>query len=198
MFYAQSNWQQPWTTLCPFKRWCSACAFMAPDDSNQCTQKAANIGYGNSLKPSTKQGIWNLLIHTEHICSKMNNYLSKVFGHSNFGLFIAVRYFRENTVLYPHQWYVSVLHVYILMYNTLHRITVVYSGSTAILVLETWYVVVWNTSTRGFLPNWLHGICSADKDVVSFCEILAPEASYLIDFTVYAVQTKMRCRFVKY
>ena len=82
------------------------------------------------------------------------------------------------------------MYLYIIIYNILHRITVVYSGS---LVLETWYVVV---CTRGFLPDWLHSICSADKDAVSFCEILVPEAPYLIDFTVYAVQTKMRCRFV--
>ena len=31
-------------------------------------------------------------------------------------------------------------------------------------------VILWNTSTRGFLPDWLHGICSADKDAVSFCD----------------------------
>ena len=73
------------------------------------------------------------------------------------------------------------------------QLTTTLASVTTLCPFERWCSAC---STRGFLPDWLHSVCSADKDAVSFCEILAPEASYLIDFTVYAVQTKMRCRFV--
>ena len=75
------------------------------------------------------------------------------------------------------------------------QLTTTLASVTTLCPFERWCSAC---STRGFLPDWLHSICSADKDAVLFCEILVPEASYLIDFTVYAVQTKMRCRFVKY
>ena len=50
-------------------------------------------------KKHNETGTRNSLIYTGHICSKIDIYLSKNSGHSHFELFVAVRYFRENTVV---------------------------------------------------------------------------------------------------
>ena len=48
-------------------------------------------------KKNMKPGATNLLLHTGHFGSIINDSL-KISGHSYFELFFAVQYFRENTV----------------------------------------------------------------------------------------------------
>ena len=57
----------------------------------------------NTQKRTTELALKTSLIHTGHFHSEINNSL-KISGHSNFELFFAVRYFRENTVRSEMHW----------------------------------------------------------------------------------------------
>ena len=56
-----------------------------------------NVTKACSITHSMELALKTFLIHTGHFHSEISNSL-KVSGHSNFELFFAVRYFRENTV----------------------------------------------------------------------------------------------------